>query len=122
MASIKELAKGLNLFFKQVCPAFLEGSVKVGQEYPYLTYTLSQEDWFTDGLIQVKIWTKSTSISQVCDLTDALEKLVDNGTVIELNDGFCSLYKGSPYSQLTETEDLNIKSMYINLIIQNFQF
>lgn len=122
MASFKNQAKVINSFLNKITTAFLENSVPTGTPYPYITYSLSSEDFGEEGLIQVRIWTKSTSVLQVADLTDKLEELIGHeGITLNLEDGNIWLYKGSPFAQFVTDEDINIKSVYIVLNYRLYQ-
>lgn len=120
MASIRSVARSVNSFLSNIAPPFLENNVPDNAAFPYLTYTLSSEEFGKEGMLQIRIFTKSTSTTQVGDLTDKLESLVRQGTVLKLDDGTIWLYKGSPFAQYI-TEENNVKSCYILLNYRLFQ-
>lgn len=122
MGKFSNLAKSIYSFFSPIAPAFLENSVPSGTPFPYITYSLNSEDWFKEGLIQVRIWTKSSSLIQVADLTDKLEDIIGNGITVKLvGGGTIYIYKGSPFAQFVSDDDISIKTVYINLNYKLYQ-
>lgn len=127
------MAKTLAEFFNQVCPAFIQNNIPTeiynpdtgkGEPvgYPRLTYTLELEDYFVDGNMQVRIYTKESGLKKVAELTDKLDELLGEGVSLQLKEGgFLYLRQGSPFNQfIIEDETQNIKSSYINITYQNY--
>lgn len=122
MGKFSNLAKSIYNFLSPIAPAFLENSVPAGTPFPYITYSLNSEDWFNEGLMQVRIWTKSSSLVQVSDLTDKLEDIIGNGIAVKLvGGGTIYIYKGSPFAQFVSDDDISIKTVYINLNYKLYQ-
>lgn len=122
MGKFSDLATGIYDLLNPIAPAYLEGLVLPGTPYPYITYTLNNEDMFQEGLIQVRIWTKSKFLIQVAELTDELEEIIGNGVTIKLSGGgSIYFYKGSPFAQFVSDDDISIKTVYINLNYKLYQ-
>lgn len=126
------MAKTLAEFFNQVCPAFIQNNIpdsiydpSTGQNepvgYPRLTYTLETEDYYVDGNMQVRIYTKESGLKKVAELTDKLDSLLGEGVSLQLKEGgYLHLRQGSPFNQfIIEDEKEQIKSAYINITYQN---
>ena len=97
MGKASDLARCLYSFFSPIAPSFLEGTVPSGTQFPYITYSLSYEDWFIDGNMQVRIWTKSSSMIKATELTDAVINKIGYGVAEDIpNGGTIVLKKGSP--------------------------
>lgn len=126
------MAKTLAEFFNQVCPAFIQNNIpdsiydpSTGENesvgYPRLTYTLETEDYYVDGNMQVRIYTKESGLKKVAELTDKLDSLLGEGVSLQLKEGgYLYLRQGSPFNQfIIEDEKEQIKSAYINITYQN---
>lgn len=123
MGKASDLAKCLYGFFSPIAPSFLEGTVPNGTPFPYITYSLSYEDWFIDGNMQVRIWTKSSSMAKVTELTDAILDKIGYGVAEDIpNGGTIVMKKGSPLWQFVPDEDENIKTTMINITYNIYKY
>lgn len=118
MGKFTNLSKTLYSYFNGFgASAFLENTVPVGTPFPYITYTLSYQDEYEDNLVQARLWTKSSSMIQVADLTDKIETNIGNGITIKGADGGTIwLKKGSPFAQFITDDDITLKIVYINIV------
>ena len=99
---------------------WVEDSVPINSKFPYTTFTLANEAFTTEGLIQVRVFTENRSIKEVVGLSDKLEKAIgEAGTLLRNGRGYIWLYKGSPFAQLEPTLEENLKTVYINLLYRN---
>lgn len=112
MEKFTEYSKALYSYFNSIMPAFLEGNVPQGTQFPYLTYNLSYTPNYDDTLIQFSIWDKSTSLKTVASKLDLLSNDIDSGKVVFTSNGSIQLYKGSPFGEMLQDEELNIKRLY----------
>lgn len=124
-----ELSKAYNKFFNEICQAFQEDNVKMfdsaGKEvpvsFPYLTYQVVDTNNHESALVQVNIWSKSSSYVELATLTDELDDRIGEGSIINMSGGRGTIYltKGSPFSQnVNDPEEGNIKRKLINLEVQ----
>ena len=117
MGNFTNLTKTLYSYFNSFgVSAYLDNSAPTGATFPYITYTLNYEDGYIDNLIQVRIWTKSTSLVQLTTLVDKIGDNVNNGITINGADGGTIwIKKGSPFAQFIPEEDLTLKVAYLTL-------
>lgn len=135
MGKFSNLAITLNKYFNNFLPSYLENSVpssisifnETTQKweekevlFPYGTYSLSYNDDFEDNLIQFRIWSKSTSLLEAAKFSDLIaEDLGPEGRILKCEDrGSIYIKAGSPFQQFISSDDITIKSIYINLEIQ----
>lgn len=113
-----DLAKAYYSFFSQFgVPAYVDNNVPNEASLPYLTYTVSYEPDFTDTLIQVKIFSRSSSFVEVMDISDLIANKIANGIFFETPSGRNGwIRKGSPFLQIQPDEDATIKVIFINLV------
>lgn len=112
-----ELAKSYyNLFNSFGITGYLEGSVPTGASFPYLTYNLSNVSNFEENLIQVKLYSKSSSLVEISSIIDRIENYIGEGVKFDFDNNIIWLYKGSPFAQLVNDEDSSIKSALINIV------
>lgn len=118
MGKFTNLSKTLYNYFNNFLPAYIENAVPPETEFPYCTYTVSYDNNFEDNLIQLRIWTKSTSMVQVAEFSDLVEEDIGNGKRINCVDGGQLWLKaGTPFQQYISDDDITIKSVYINIIM-----
>ena len=115
MGDFTDLAKLLYGYFNSFLPSYLENSVPENTSFPYATYTLSYDADFEENLIQFRVFTQSSSMTQVAEFCDRVSKDIGSGKVI---DNKLWIYKGSPFQQFTPEDDIKIKSVYMNIIIR----
>lgn len=118
--NITTTTKLLKTFFDGFAPSYLENCVPPGTATPYATFTLNNEKFGHEGLIQLRIFDESTSIENICSLTDRVEEAIGHGgKLINGPNGVIWIYKGSPFAQVEPQQEENLKVMYINLIYRN---
>lgn len=111
-----QLLTAYKSYFDKFVKSFPEGFVLDDTEFPYATYSVADEENLEEGLIQVRVYTKSSSFKTLANIIDTIEKEIDeNGRIILGEFGVSKLYKGSPFYQLISEEDKLIKSAYINI-------
>lgn len=106
-------------------PAFLEESVPASTPFPYLTYSLSRNDMFVSGLDQVRVWTRSTSVSQLMGLLESIEEAIPHGgTILDLPNGkgAIALNRGTPFIQRQPmpADEADIQVGFINVEVQSY--
>lgn len=98
-------------------PAYDENTVPDDAVMPYITYNVA-----TDSLGQVlplsaSLWYRSNSWQAISDKAEEIaERIGDNGYFIQkLDAGYMWLTKGTPFAQRIQTEDRDIRQIYINV-------
>ena len=84
-----------------------------GLVFPHLTYEFDIENWKNDGVGQIRIYDKSGSTKKAFQIAEDIEDVIGDGYVIEN----LIMHAGSPFIQIIEQEDINIKCLYVNLTI-----
>ena len=101
-------------------PVWVEDSVPINAKFPYGVFTLNNEAFTMEGLLQVRIFTEERSVKPVVDLADKLSAAVgEGGALLRNGNGYIWLYKGSPFAQLEPTLEEGLKAVYINLLYRN---
>lgn len=118
--NITNTTKVLKKFFDGFAPSWLENCVPPNTPTPYATFTLNNEMFDHEGLIQLRFFDESTSIEKICGLTDKVEEAIGHGgKLLQGPNGAIWLYKGSPFAQIEPTEEEHLRVMYINLRYRN---
>ena len=112
MGNFTEYSKMLYSYLNSIMPSYLEGNVDEKAQFPYLTYNLSYTPDYDNALIQFSIWDKSTSFKTVGSKLDKLGDDIGNGKVVFGSNGSIQLYKGSPFGEVLQDEEPNIKRLY----------
>lgn len=106
-------------------PIHLEDMIPSNTPFPYLTYSLTRNDMFENGLDQVRIWTHSQNIIQLSSFLDSVAEAVPHqGVVLELPDGNGALWlmRGTPFQQrqpMPEDEP-GIQVGYVNIATRSY--
>lgn len=118
--NIIENSKTLTRFLKQFAPIWVEDCVPVGTSFPYGTYTLSNEEFGGEGIIQVRFFSESTSLEEVATIVSNLERAIgEAGVLLRNGNGYLWVYKGSPFVQIEPTGEDNLRAMYVVLSYRN---
>lgn len=102
-------------------PAYVESSVPSEAEYPYLTYTLPENDNMGGEVsMNVNVWyytdTETKPNQKVFEIAKAIGY---GGKLITFDDGAVWLKKGSPWVQNIPSESNNkIKHRYLNVDLE----
>ena len=119
--SSENLRVTLYSFFSDIMPTYLRDFVPVGAPFPYLTYEYVYGANMEDTLLQIKIMDKTKSTKTIVDYTSKLERVIGDGAIVKGNlGGTLWIKKGDPFAQMIQDEDINIRTMYINLIINSY--
>ena len=117
MGIMTNLAKTLYGFFNQFGVAYVNNSVPSGTSYPYYTYSLETEEYFTSGILQVLAYSKSYSFVEITEMSDKITDLLKDGYKLELvGGGYILMNLGSPSCQIiSDIDDNSLKSALINI-------
>lgn len=104
-------------------PAYPEHTVPANTQFPYITYTLAQNNMFDEWLDQVRVWTRSDNIGQLSEfLAYVAEAVPFDGMMLYLPDrsGALCLYRGTPFMQIQPVDDPDIKVGYVNIETRSY--
>lgn len=99
-------------------PAFDENSVPDNTPFPYITYSEATDSLGNVVILTGSIWDRSNSWERVSlKANEIAEKLGKNGYhIMQLDDGYLWMYKGSPFAQrMGDPDDTKIKRIYLNV-------
>lgn len=113
-------AAALYKFFSSLLPAYPAESVPTGEdrpEYPYLTYTFSTAEFDTKASITLQLWYRGESWVPVNAKAEEISKgLMHGGKILNTDDGYIWLTKGSPFAQsMGDDNDNMVKRKVINI-------
>lgn len=85
----------------------------------YIEYSANAGNFNTDFMQAITLYSTSTSYTYLLDIVDNIERAItDNGTIVQADWGYMTIYKGSPFYQDKPDEDDNIRAGYVNIIIR----
>ena len=102
--------------------AYPEALVPHDAELPYLTYTLTRSDFLTDTIGTIRVWSRSTNLTQLFGFLDYVDKAIPfQGVRLSIPDenGELIIYRGTPFVQRQPTDESDIQVGYVNLQIRN---
>lgn len=129
MALTQDYATALYGWLSEFAPTFrqpvLDGMFDEENPKPseYISYSAEVGNFNTEYIQPITVYSKSTGYTRVMEIVDAIEgAIAEEGTKIEAEWGFITVYKGSPFYQDKEDEDSNYRAGYINLLVRVCQF
>ena len=97
-------------------PAYDESTVPDGAKLPYITYSVSINDFKVPVVMTANIWYRDTSWNDITNKYIEIENAIGmGGKMIPYEDGAIWLYKGSPFAQRVRDEDDMIRRIYLNV-------
>lgn len=100
-------------------PAYVEGYVPDDETSNlYITYSLIQPEWRTQGLHYARVWSRSTSYQQITQLLEEITYAIGEGRSFKLDNGFVVIFKDSQFIQFQQSDDVDWKIAYISMIIE----
>lgn len=117
--------KALYAWFNEFMTFYRDTAVPYDAELPYGTYDYVESAW--DGgetAITVNLWFRTESEATPDEAASELAELIGyGGTILDCDEGYIWLKKGSPWCQsLTDDSDNAIKRRYINLTAEYLTF
>lgn len=94
-------------------PVFPRMTVPSGQQMPFLTYDITDHGMLQNGLDDIFLWTRGTSLQQYSQFSSSIRQAIpQNGVVLRLdnNKGAVMLSRGTPFFQAYPQEDGAIKA------------
>lgn len=114
-----EVAQALYSFYKSFgIPAYEEHSVPDKAALPYITYEVVNPDWQDDAVITANVWYSGTSFTPLFRKVDEIGEKIGGGLTIPTKTGYLYLYKGNPFSQVSDTGNDEVKVCYLMIGMQ----
>lgn len=89
------------------------------QPNEYIEYSANMDNFNSDFIQAITIYSKSTSYTKVMEIVDNIESTItENGIRVSSDWGYITIYKGSPFYQDKPDEDDTIRAGYVNLLIR----
>jgi len=129
MGLSRDYAIAMYTWLSQFAPTFrqpvLDGMFDEDNPKPneYISYSADVGNFNEDYIQAITIYSKSTGYTNVMAIVDAIENAIkEDGTKIETEWGYITIYKGSPFYQDKEDEDSSYRAGYINLLVRVCQY
>lgn len=89
------------------------------QPNEYIEYSANMDNFNSDFIQAITIYSKSTAYTKVMEIVDKIENTItENGIRVSSDWGYITIYKGSPFYQDKPDEDDTIRAGYVNLLIR----
>lgn len=89
------------------------------QPNEYIEYSANMDNFNSDFIQAITIYSKSTAYTKVMEIVDKIESTItENGIRVSSDWGYITIYKGSPFYQDKPDEDDTIRAGYVNLLIR----
>lgn len=89
------------------------------QPNEYIEYSANMDNFNSDFIQAITIYSKSTAYTKVMEIVDNIENTItENGIRVSSDWGYITIYKGSPFYQDKPDEDDTIRAGYVNLLIR----
>ena len=89
------------------------------QPNEYIEYSANMNNFNSDFIQAITIYSKSTAYTKVMEIVDNIESTItENGIRVSSDWGYITIYKGSPFYQDKPDEDDTIRAGYVNLLIR----
>lgn len=112
--------KAIFTWFNQFMTFYRDTAVPADAEYPYGTYSYTDDSFTGDSggqaAITVNLWFRTGSEATPDGMAQTIAQTIGyGGTVIACDEGYIWIKKGSPWCQsLTDSTDPAVKRRYIN--------
>ncbi len=115
---IKNLLLTTNKLFNTFTKSYLNTHNTSGGDDMYGVYTISLPQKYEDVIINYTLYHKTDTLLPLLEKADEVADFIGDGVVIPV-DGGGKLWikRGDPFQQVIETEDKQVKGIYMNLII-----
>lgn len=99
--------------------AYDEGTVPDDATLPYITYSVSTDDFNHPVSLTASIWNRSTSWERVTEILENISEVIGHGgQMVAYDRGAFWITKGSPFSQRVPDEDDSIRRILINVEVE----
>lgn len=114
-----DVAKGLKEFYSSFgIPAYEEHTVPDDAALPYITYEIMNPDWRDDAIITANVWYSGTTFGPLFKKVDEISAKLGEGLRVPTDTGSLYLYKGNPFSQVSDTGNDEVKVCYLMIGMQ----
>lgn len=112
--------QALNNFWNSfTIPAYDESSVPDTAKLPYITYSVSEDDFGYPVSSTASIWYRSKRWDEITLKLEEVSNAIGlGGVMIPYESGAMWLRKGSPFAQRVKDEDDSIRRIYMNIEIE----
>lgn len=109
--------QALHEFFSSFgVPAYDENTIPDDAKLPYITYSVTVDNYDNICPLNMAIWDKGQSWQSVTELSHEVAKKVDNMGRIRIDDGLVYITRGSPFAQrMADESNKEIRRIVINL-------
>lgn len=120
--------KALYSWFNQFMTFYRDTAVPIDAEFPYGTYDYISDSWDGENggqaALTVKLWYRTESEATPDEKAQEIAETIGyGGTLVECDEGYMWIKKGSPWCQsLTDDSDPAIKMRYINITVDFLTF
>ncbi|MCI6649127.1 MAG: hypothetical protein MSH24_06315 [Lachnospiraceae bacterium] len=95
--------------------AYEEHTVPKNAALPYITYELEEPDWREETTLTANVWYSGTSYKPLYSKVDEISDKIGEGLLWPADGGHLYLYKGSPFAQVADTGNDNVKVVYLTI-------
>lgn len=115
-----EYCSELISFFNSIVPSY-RNIAPTNAEFPYMIYTIEAEDFTEKSLLNLIVYSKSSSYLELSKIIEKIEQELpyNQGKILDTNSGNIAIFRGSPFIQDYPQDNDLIKAIYINIEVMN---
>ena len=100
-------------------PAYDESTVPDKTSFPYITFSVSVDDFKYPVSLTASLWDRNTSWATIIEKLDQIaDDIGQGGKIITYGDGAFWIKKGTPFAQRVSDEDRTIRRIYMNVEVE----
>ena len=110
-------SQALQMFWSRFgLPAYDQNTVPQSAKMPYITYSVSENDYSYPVALTASLWYRSQSWEAPELKSYEIAKAISSVTTIPIDGGYLWLYKGSPFAQrLADNTDDTVRRIALNV-------
>ena len=113
-----DTADALYSFFSSFgLPAYVEYTVPVDAELPYITYELREPEPGEKSSLTARVWYIDTDYTAICSKVDQIKAAIGRGVSISVDGGAVWLWPDTHFCQFQRADEPKLKIAYLMLII-----
>ena len=118
-----DTADALYSFFSSFgLPAYVEYTVPVDAELPYITYELREPQAGEKSSLTARVWYEDTGFAAVTRKVDEIKNSIGRGVSIPVERGAVWLWPDTHFCQFQRADEPKLKIAYLMLIIGAYKF